>query len=271
MEKSVVFEVIISTCNKFSDLWDAHVMLLNQNWKSRGKTYLVTDDATDRRFEGVEVVCAGEGAEITKRLECALKKVSGKYVLFTLDDYFLTEPIDTDGLNAVIRVMEEENLDYVRLYAATESALRKEDAMEITNHPGFYLRNLDKGNYKISLYPGIWRTDFMRATLCESMNAWQYEVSLTPMARQLNARCAISNHQEFPFLDVVRKGKILRKANRYFQKNPIYHSQREVLSVPEELKFRLRAYLHYQLPKPVMNLLKRILRKFGVNFYSPVR
>ena len=38
------FSIIISTCDKFSDLWDAHILLLNQNWADRNvETFLVTD------------------------------------------------------------------------------------------------------------------------------------------------------------------------------------------------------------------------------------
>ena len=62
------FTVIISTCDKFSDLWDANIQLLNQNWADRNtETFLVTDKPTERKFENVKVIAAGEGTEITER------------------------------------------------------------------------------------------------------------------------------------------------------------------------------------------------------------
>ena len=67
------FSIIISTCDKFSDLWDAHILLLNQNWADRNvETFLVTDKPTDRTFENVTVVAAGEGTEITERLKTVM-------------------------------------------------------------------------------------------------------------------------------------------------------------------------------------------------------
>lgn len=84
------FSIIISTCDKFSDLWDAHILLLNQNWADRNvETFLVTDKPTDRTFKNVTVVAAGEGTEITERLKAVLPLIKTEYVLFTLDDYFL--------------------------------------------------------------------------------------------------------------------------------------------------------------------------------------
>ena len=102
------FSIIISTCDKFSDLWDAHILLLNQNWADRNvETFLVTDKPTDRTFENVTVVAAGEGTEITERLKVVLPLVKTEYVLFTLDDYFLTEKISTQALNEDILEINE--------------------------------------------------------------------------------------------------------------------------------------------------------------------
>ena len=98
------FSIIISTCDKFSDLWDAHVLLLNQNWADRNvETFLVTDKPTDRTFENVTVVAAGEGTEITERLRAVMPLIKTEYVLFTLDDYFLTEGFRLRQLTKIFR------------------------------------------------------------------------------------------------------------------------------------------------------------------------
>lgn len=270
MTDQIAFDVIISTCNSYCDLWDGHIMLMNRNWKAHGAAYLVTDVPTERTFDGVEVICAGAGTEITQRLKLALERVRTKYILFTMDDYYLTKPIDNQALQQSLAVMEAENLDYLRLFPRTKAGIRREKAVELKHHKGYYLRNVSEGNYKISLYPGLWRTDFMRKTLQGKLNAWQYEVALTPMANQLHARCAISNRGEFPFLDVVRKGKLLRRANRYFSRDPVYCSQRPVMTVGEEWKLGIQVLLSQCLPKPLFQQLKRFLIRCGMEFYSPV-
>ena len=111
----------------------------------------------------------------------------------------------------------------------------------------------------------------LRQTLEETRNAWQYEVALTEMAHQLSAHCAVSCHGEFPFLDVIRKGKVLRKADRYFRRNPIYRSNREVMGFWAEWMLTARMWLKRVLPKSVFNLLKKVLIKCGMTFYSPVK
>ena len=114
------FSIIISTCDKFSDLWDAHILLLNQNWADRNvETFLVTDKPTDRTFKNVTVVAAGEGTEITERLKAVMPLIKTEYILFTLDDYFLTESISTQAINEDIQIMEKHQMDYLRLFVMT--------------------------------------------------------------------------------------------------------------------------------------------------------
>ena len=110
--------------------------------------------------------------------------------------------------------MEKHQIDYLRLFVMTMKSLRNRKAEEL--EPGIFLLDNHAGDYIVSLYAGIWRKDFMEKTLTKTLNAWQYEVALTNMARQLNARCADSRRGEFPILDVIRKGKVLTKARKYF-------------------------------------------------------
>lgn len=262
------FSIIISSCDKFSDLWDSNIFLLRKHWNdTQTKIFLVTDLPTEKSYDGVTIVSAGEGTEITERLQCVLELISTPYVLFTLDDYFLTENIDYNRIGRVVKFMDSEAVDYVRLYKASKYFLCKERARQSKRFSGFYLRDISEGEYKISLYPGMWRADFMRKTVGEKLNVWQYEVALTEMARKYGARCAISNNNEFPFLDVIRKGKLLRKANRFFIKNNI-NSEREIMCARDEFKLKFRTFLRHALPRNLFLKLKSFMKSHGHEFYS---
>ena len=147
-----------------------------------------------------------------------------------------------------------------------DRSLRNRKAEEL--EPGIFLLDNHAGDYIVSLYAGIWRKDFMEKTLTKTLNAWQYEVALTNMARQLNARCADSRRGEFPILDVIRKGKVLTKARKYFDGNPIYKGDREDMRVKDEWMLEFRTWLREWLPKPLFNLSKAIMRRRGYTFFS---
>lgn len=259
--------VLISTCEKFSDLWEAHVQLLNQNWPDRNAvTYLVTDKPTDKKFENVTVFAAGEGTEITERLKAVMPLINTEYILFTLDDYFLTEKISTKKIEQDILDMQKHNIDYLRLFIMTKKSLKNRKAKEVEKD--IFIMDNYAGDYIVSLYAGIWRKDFMEKTLKEKMNAWQYEVALTKMARSYGVCCADSRRGEFPILDVIRKGKVLRKAQRYFEKNPIYQGDRQIMKAKDEWILALRTWMREWLPRSLFNMAKAIMRKKGYKFYS---
>lgn len=270
MKSSLEYSVIISTCDKFSDLWDIYFELFFKNWHDHpAKVYLVTDAPTDQYYEGVEIVAAGEGTEITERLRKVFETIDTKYLLFTLDDYFLTQHIDNSKIDTAFSYMDDEAVDYVRLYGASKYYLLKERAQESAKYPGFFLRDISEGNYKVNLYAGLWRTDFMKKTLGDTpLNAWQYEVSLTQKARDLKARCALSNNREFPILDVIRKGKLLHRADRVLRENGYVLTTREKIAYSTEFSIWSKTKLRHILPGSELKKLKQFMIKRGHTYYS---
>ena len=96
----------------------------------------------------------------------------------------------------------------------------------------------------------------------------QGKMALTQMARELSARCADSRRGEFPILDVIRKGKVLTKAEKYFQSNPVYKGNREIMKVRDEWMLTFRTWLREWLPKPLFKTAKAIMRRRGYTFFS---
>lgn len=254
--------MLISSCDAYSDLWDGHIELLNRNWPRRDfRVLLVTDKSTDKSYKGVEVVSAGEGVEMPQRIAFALGYVDTPYVLLTLDDYYPVNRIRDERIGSLLEQMGELGIDYLRLFN------RPRPRREIPGHEGLYWVDLD-GNYKVNLYAGIWRKEFLKATVDEKLNAWQYEVSLTGKAREYGAVCAASLGGEFETLDVVRKGKILHKAARYFKADPVYRGDRGLCPLSHEAQIAVRTCMTEHLPKGVIDAMKRVMTKFGFKFYS---
>ena len=256
--------LVINSCDKFSDLWQTHFDLLNENWSDRKiETLLVTDCYTSAKFDGIRIVSAGEGKEYPQRMATVLPSIRTEYVLITLDDYFPIHKIKNSHIERLIRIMDEEGLDYIRLFSDPNS--RK----PFKKYGKMYEIPLDV-NYAVNLYQSIWRKSFVEKTLrdVQEKTIWNYEVSLTPIARALGARCVLSKGGEFEILDVIRKGKILHKANRWLRKNNRTLHQREVISYKEELRIKIFSVGKKVLPKKLAIAVKNRLRKKGFVFFS---
>ena len=264
MDKSD-YSIIISSCDKFSDLWDANVALLEKNWADRGvDTYIVTDAPTEKTYQNVKILSAGEGTEITERIRFALETVKSEYIFFLLDDYFLTDKIDAGKVDYYVGVMKKEALDYLRLYTFINAKYFKE---KIACYDDVYRVTTD-ARYNINLYPCVFSRSFLEATLEGEKNAWQYEVSLTKIGAAYGAKCALVNPNAINMLDVVRKGKLIRKAKRYLDKNDLYHGDRPVLDLFTAVKLGTIYRLKVILPRGFTNFVRRLLKKCGKKFYS---
>lgn len=256
--------MLILSCELFSDLWDAHVYQLEKYWSKRGMdTYIVTDKAHETAYENVKVISAGDGVEFTDRLKYALEQIDTEYVFITLDDYFLIRNVSNESINSLLTLMDLQKYDYVRLFKRPTKAKGK----RIKGYKKLNEVKTDR-RYSVNLYVGIWRKEFLKNTLRESVNPWIYEVKVWKIAAELGAKCAVSNNREFVILDVVRKGKILNKANRYFKKHDIYHGNRPVHTYWYEFKLGVRTWGNRIMPRPIVNMAKKIMIKRGHHYFS---
>ena len=259
--------LLIHSCDKFSDLWDAHVKLLNANWPNREiRTIILTDKPRpDLNYPGIEIIAAGNGKEITDRIRYLLPLIKTEYVLVTLDDYFPIYPIDTSRINRLVDIMEERGYDYIRLFKEPKCHLFNTEDQKIFTY------SLDR-DYRVNLYSGIWRKTFISDTLSEnSLTAWDYEVSLTPAAAKINAKCAMSKGNEFPILDVVRKGKVLRTAARYLRTHNLYIGDRQIMPLKDTILLNIKICgqrVFRNTPKPVFMAVRNIMMALGMKSFS---
>ena len=251
---------LIFSCDKFSDLWDGNIKLFNENWPNRTfETYIVTDKDTDRQIPGISIIAAGEHAEWSDRLKYALQFVKTDYVFVTLDDYFLIKPVDNERMEANLELMVEGGYDYFRFYPHPKRATKN----ELPGHKGIY--HVDTScNYSVNLYSCYWKKEFLEYTVLDPKNAWMFELSLSQCAVNYGAKCLCSYNSDYEILDVVRKGKILHKANRYFKKRPgIYTGQRQIQSMKYEVKLWIKTFFARYTPERLVSFFRFVFVKFG--------
>ena len=70
----------------------------------------------------------------------------------------------------------------------------------------------------------------------------------------------IAGRGEFPILDVIRKGKVLTKARKYFDGNPIIKVTERICELKMNGCLNSGRGFASGLPKPLFNLSKAIMR-----------
>lgn len=261
MELKDKLTMVISSCEAYSDLWDNHILLLNENWKDRDiKTVIVTDKVHESNYQDIEIFPAGDLLEMPQRLKKYIKTCDTEYILITLDDYYVDKKIDTKKIQRAIDIMETKKLDYFRFWPYPHERKKIDDIEKA------YWIELN-GNYKVYLYPAIWRKEFLEDTIKDSLSAWEYEVSLTSIAKSLGANCAYSVNNEFHIVDVIRKGELLHPAKKYLDSKGL-KLDRKLISRKQEIKLDIMYYAKEVVPKPILRVIKKIMVKMGHKFIS---
>lgn len=255
--------VLISSCESFSDLWDENIALLKKNWQGRPwKTYLLTDEPTDKIYNNINIISAGKDKNFPMRIKYALEKIDSEYILLTLDDYFVIDRIYEEKLSYLVERMESDNIDYLKLYDRRITNPKKYSPLET-------ITKIDLSKkYAVTLYPAIWKKSFLINSVKDDTMIWKYEVGLTKYASESNANCMFSCSGVYNILDVVRKGKVLNKANKYFKKNKISIGSRPIISRSTEFKLAIMDWASWHMPREAIVFIKKILKKFGFTFYS---
>lgn len=255
--------ILISSCDNFSDLWEHHVAFYHENWVGQPvKTYLVTDKDTDIVLDNIEIIVAPSNYDFPMRIKYALQFINAEYVLLTLDDYFIIEPVYAEQIFKLVEIARKKSIDYLMLYDR-----RKVNPKRFTDVSVVEKIDLNE-KYAVTLYPAIWKKRFLYETVHDDLSPWLYEVSLTKTAKDKNASCYFSPAGTFIILDVVRKGKVLHKANSYFKRHGVQIGDRPIIHRRTEIKLRIMELLSWHAPRPLFRLIKKVAGKFGMRFFS---
>ncbi len=171
MNKMQNIAVFVSSCDRYSDLWDGFYQLFFKYWPDcQLPVYHVSDS---RKFAHPKVtsICPGQPGKrytwsgLTK---WALEQISEEYILFILDDYFLIRPVDTALLEQCFEAMKREKASYLRLTPNPPPAA----PLGAYPHIGVLPKNAP---WRTSLQLALWKKEALWQLLDERENQWEYE------------------------------------------------------------------------------------------------
>lgn len=183
------FEVVVNSTDTFSDCWDPFFTLFAAYWPSWDRRVLLNTELVDYTHPGVDVHAARTGARDERGQrpwgECLLRcleQVRTPYLLYFQEDYFLQAPVLTDKVTEYAALAAERDLVSVRLLETPISG-----PWRPTDRPD--LAEVDRSSdYLVSMMAGLWRTDFLRATLRAHETPWQFEALGTKRLRRAGTR-----------------------------------------------------------------------------------
>lgn len=190
--------VLVCSCDKYADVVGPFAALYRKYWPDCPfETVLVTE--TDLCQSGFDrTIACGGGLNWCEMLAMSLGSITTPYVIMLMNDYYLTEPVNTSMVLSRLGQIKKFDAASLRLNPLPPGRRQWRDA-DLLEMP----KNVA---YCVTCQVTIWNRDFLLGLAKRNKSAWEFErygsFQVGDEARPL----LVTPTKEFPFIDAVHKG-----------------------------------------------------------------
>jgi len=161
--------LLVSSCDRYADLWRPYFSLLDLRWPDRPFPVALVTEAKEAGIPGVRSLQLGTGMDWSTLILRALDAVGTPWVLFTLEDFFLRGPTDSARIAALFETARRDDLQMLRLIPRPGPTTR----IDGNDAYGW----IDVGApFRVSTQAAFWRVDVLRELIVAGESIWQFEL-----------------------------------------------------------------------------------------------
>ena len=261
--------LVVTSCDKYETAWYPYFSLLQKYYPNHPVIVLNTE-TKKYRHTGIDIRCINSGTNISwsERLYYCLEQINTKYILFSLEDFFLQSHVNDSIIEKCYRWMEEDdNIAVFRLYPTSNPDIFKTDKYE-----NFYIADSSIA-FRLETQFAIWNRKTLMSFLDYSEDPWEFETYGTKRIANTDKIflwlykkniTGIDEDFTFPYLIGpqfgygINWGKWLWNNKKLFEANQIRANFKQLGKISEyTVKMRYK-YLWCQNPKGIKKMIKHI-------------
>ena len=259
--------IYISSFDGYSDIWSTFFKIFDKYWPDcQYNKYLVTNEMK-YEYKDLITIKTGKENDWFYRTIKSLESIDEDYVLFLLEDYFLSKNQYNKTYDSIIDYMYSENIYYYQL-----SSVQSKSKEAVADY------NKDI-SYPISLQAAIWNRKEFLNILYEiydkgAKTPWEFEkyfVLLNKEPKKIkNYTSGIRYNTEdiLGYKNGVLQGKWILKTVNFYKKRGIVidTTKRGIQTKLDSIKYNLKKFFSKHLNNTLYNIVKSILKKLGYKF-----
>ena len=108
---NISIPLIVSSCDKCSDLWQPFFWLVRKYWTNFNKKVYLCSDSKSFSYEGLNIICPlkmPSESTWSENLIALLKGMDEEYVLLMLEDFWLKEKVDEAQLYQCEKIIKND-------------------------------------------------------------------------------------------------------------------------------------------------------------------
>ena len=259
--------MLVLSCDGYSDLWDDFFNLRDKYWADCPYKWYVVTESKDYQRKGVEVIKCGKELNWAGRFRHAVNYINTDYYGLFLEDYFITDPIDSKLIEELLNIMSRYDVSLLNMSDVFGTIVNSSEKYYVHDH---LIKIPNNMLYGVSTASAIWRHDYLIAKLGDGdYSAWQFEVDRYNEAQSEKGYGGVLLCDDrMPFhvskIPVVTQGMYTPAAIRFFKKKgvEINKAGRKVMSEWQYFIFSVKLKLSN------VKVGKKFLRWVGATFFG---
>ena len=227
--------VLVSSCDKYSDLWRPLFNLFYKYWPDCTYPVFLITEEKKIEIDGVKSLSLGKNKDWSSLILDSLGVVESPYVLLMLEDFFIRRNVDSTKIDELLELMEQDNISMLRLIP------RPGPSVKVVGEDRYGAISAN-APYRVSTQAALWRVDILKALLKIGESAWEFEINGTVRSEKYRGFVSVYNSVIPYYHHVVQGGKWFPWDAWYFNRMNIGVdlSVREVMSSGEAVSWLLR-------------------------------
>ncbi len=166
--------MLVSSYDGGEDLWEGFFTCLFAQWQGFDMPIVLNTESKsysfkDKQIRTFNLYKNGEKVSWSKRLIEHLKRIETEFILFTLDDFWLDAPVDTEHFEKCLNWMRENddvaNISFQRTHGPN---IRDNRFERFEKRP-------KRAEYKLNCQMALWRRKRLIKFLRAHENPWEFE------------------------------------------------------------------------------------------------
>lgn len=177
--------MVLCSCDSYDDAWIPFCKQLVRNWPGFDIPIYLGAESKTFAFPGLDIRCPLSGRtkyrNWSERLIKLLEKIDTEYILFMLDDFWISKPVDIDAFNRIFSYMiADKSMGFVCLKDEAGKKISVPEHLRRipTKYPEL-VQCLSKEPFRITTQVGIWRKKYFLKLLRRHESAWYFETRAT--------------------------------------------------------------------------------------------
>jgi len=222
--------LLVVSCDAYSDLWEPAITLIESEWPDISFNIYWGSNFKILHHPGIKNISVGEDRSWCKNLDKMLDEIPTEYVIFMLEDFFLTNKADSKSIIEIFNFTKRNNIDCCRLIPNESN-----QGNVLAETVDYNLIEIPKNTpYRISTQMAIWKKSFLRTLLNPKFSAWEFEGINTKLVDEFSFNiCAVDKPVVF-YKHGVERGKWLPQGIENMKKHSI------------DVDYNLRGYYKFE-------------------------